>query len=237
VTGAYRPLLYRGNRFECPCCGGRFGRLVSHRGHANVRCPRCGSMERHRLLWSFIRDRTDLLTRPQRLMHFAPEWPFLRLLRHQPQLDYVTTDIASSLADEHFDIQAIPHPDGSVDAILCNHVLEHIPDDRKAIAELFRILRPGGWAILMVPIGRERGTTLEDPDVSTPAERLRVYGQEDHLRLYGEDYPDRLRDAGFEVDAHALDELATPAEVARFALRRQDLFFADDVVFRAVRPA
>jgi SAM-dependent methyltransferase len=236
VTGAYRPLLYRGDRFSCPCCGGHFGRLVTHRGHPNVRCPRCGSMERHRLLWSFLRDRTDLLSRPQRLLHFAPEWPFLRLLRRQPHLDYVTADLESRLAQEHFDIQRIPMPDAGFDAILCNHVLEHVPDDRAAMAELLRILAPGGWAVLMVPIGRDVARTVEDPGVASPAERLAAYGQEDHARLYGADYPDRLREVGFEVTTYRLEDLVTEEQMTRYALRRRDPFFDDDEVFVARRP-
>jgi SAM-dependent methyltransferase len=235
VTGAYRPLLYRGDRVECPCCGGRFDRMVTHRGHPNVRCPRCGSMERHRLLWSFLRDRTDLLTRPQRLVHFAPEWPFLRLLKRQSHLDYVTADLESRLARDHFDIQDIPYPDASADAILCNHVLEHIPDDRAAIAGLHRILKPGGWAILMVPIGRGVAHTFSDPAVTTPEQRLATYGQEDHVRLYGADYPDRLREAGFDVASYRLHDLADEREIARLALGRVDPFFDDDEIFVATR--
>jgi predicted SAM-dependent methyltransferase/DNA-directed RNA polymerase subunit RPC12/RpoP len=232
VVGAYRPLLHRGDRYECPLCGGRFGSLESYEGVPDVRCPRCASMERHRLLWRWISRSTDLLSRPQRVLHLAPEWSLQRRLRRMEHLDYTSADLDSPLADEHFDVTAIPHPDASFDVVLCNHVLEHVDDDRAALRELRRVLRPGRWAVLMVPIGIGRDDTLEDPAVTTPEQRTAVYGQFDHVRLYGRrDYLERLREAGF--DAEEIDELAvTPEEeIERRQLRRKDGVFEPDTIF------
>lgn len=225
-----RPLLYRGDNVTCPCCGRDFDRLVTHRGVANVRCPACGSMERHRLLWLYLQQRTDLYTRRHRVLHMAPEAGTQRLLRRLPNIDYVSADLDSWRADVQCDIQALPFGDESFDVVICNHVLEHIPDDRRAMSELVRVLAPGGWAVLMCPIGRNRATTLEDLDVRTPADAMRAYGQEDHVRLYGSDYRQRLADAGFSVSVHHfLDEIA-PEVVDRYALRRShDLFEEDDI--------
>lgn len=231
--------LYHGSRITCPCCGGRFRKLVAHRGVRDVRCPGCGSMERHRLLWLYLQRRTVLLSDCLRVLHMAPEGCIQRLLRRLPNLDYVTADLASPLADVHCDIQHLPFQDDSFDVVICNHVLEHIPDDRRAMAELARVTAPGGWAVLMCPIGRDRAVTLSDPAVRTPSEALRVYGQEDHVRLYGADYRERLEAAGFEVAVEPfLDELP-PELVERHRLRRRhDIFESDEVyIGRVRRPA
>ncbi|HVL31159.1 MAG TPA: glycosyltransferase [Solirubrobacteraceae bacterium] len=227
---ALRRRLYRGSRIACPCCGGSFRRLVTHRGAPDVRCPGCGSMERHRLLWLYLRERSDLLSRRRRVLHMAPEDCIQRLLAPLENVEYVAADLASPLADVHCDIQRLPFEDDRFDVVICNHVLEHVPDDRAAMRELARVTAPGGWAVLMCPIGRDRATTLTDPAVRTPADALRVYGQEDHVRLYGADYRERLEAAGFEVTVERfLDELA-PEVVERHRLRRRDdVFEADDI--------
>lgn len=225
-----RPLLYRGDSVTCPCCGKDFDRLVTHRGVANVRCPACGSMERHRLLWLYLQQRTDLYTRRFHVLHMAPEASTQRLLRRLPNIHYVSADLNSWCADVQCDIQQLPFDDESFDVVICNHVLEHIPDDRRAMSELLRVMAPGGWAVLMCPIGRDRDTTLEDPDVRIPADALRVYGQEDHVRLYGSDYRERLAEAGFDVSVHHFLDEIDPEVVERYALRRQhDLFEEDDI--------
>jgi SAM-dependent methyltransferase len=145
------------------------------------------------------------------LLHLAPEHSIERLLRGLPQLAYTTADIASPLADERFDITAIPRADESFDAIICSHVLEHVDDDRAAMRELRRVLRPGGWAIVMVPVDDTRAETYEDPTITEPAERRRAFHQEDHVRVYGRDFPERLRAAGFEV---TLDDFAFRLDAA-----------------------
>jgi SAM-dependent methyltransferase len=188
-------------------------------------------MERHRLLWLYLQRHTDLHAKSHRVLHMAPERSVQRLLRQLPNVEYVGADLASPLAEVHCDIQALPFADRSFDVVICNHVLEHIPDDRRAMAELVRVMAPGGWAVLMCPIARDRATTLVDPSVRTPADAMRVYGQEDHVRLYGADYRDRLEAAGFTVGVERfLDELA-PEVIRRHRLRRRDDLFEEDDIY------
>jgi predicted SAM-dependent methyltransferase len=132
----------------------------------------------------------------------APEFFFQKKMRAQSNLNYVSVDIdlKTSLAMQEMDITKINRPDESVDVFLCSHVLEHIPDDRKAMREIFRVLKKDGWALLQVPIDENRSTTFEDPSVTTPQEREKVFGQNDHVRIYGRDYVDRLKEAGFVVN-------------------------------------
>jgi SAM-dependent methyltransferase len=230
LTGLYRPLLYRGARVSCPICDGAFSRFMDHRAQPSVRCPKCGSMERHRLLWLWLREESDFFTAGLRVLHFAPEYGVRKRLAALPNLDYHTADLESRLADDHFDIAQIPYPAESFDVILCNHVLEHVPDDAAALSELHRILRSDGWAILMTPIGKGVRRTVEDPQVGEPHQRLAKYGQEDHVRLYGQDFYERLRDAGLEVEAIDYAEQLSAADIERYRLRREHRLFEDDKV-------
>jgi SAM-dependent methyltransferase/DNA-directed RNA polymerase subunit RPC12/RpoP len=194
-------LRYRGNRYICPCCGGRFRRFLPYgvTRRANAECPECGSKERHRLLWLFLKNRTDILTTKLRVLHVAPEEIIRKNLLGMSNLDYLSADLVSPLATVRMDITRIPFDDNSFDAILCSHVLEHVDDDHKAMLELCRVLRSGGWAIIQVPLDKNRGSTFEDPRVVSPSERERLFGQKDHVRVYGRDYKSRLERAGFTV--------------------------------------
>jgi len=193
-------LAYRGDSVECPCCGGRWRRFMPSWNRPNAICPGCAAQERHRALWLFLEARRpELFERPMSLLHFAPEPVFQQRFRAVPTLNYTSADLGSPEADEHFDITSIPHPDASFDSIICSHVLEHVDDDRRAMSELHRILRPGGWAIVIVPFDSSRNETYEDSAITSTEDRKREFWQEDHVRLYGTDFPDRLREAGFEV--------------------------------------
>ena len=220
-----RLAIYRGRRVECPCCGGRFSRFMPGLSHRETRvCPRCGAQERHRALWLYMRERTDLFARPQlSILHWAPEYALQRSLSELPNAAYVSADLEGSEAMQHMDMTDVPFKDGAFDLIVCVHVLEHVPDDRQAMREMVRVLRPGGVALLLVPIVLEQ-PTLEDPAVVTPAQRKEAYWQEDHVRLYGADFPDRLREEGFDVTVdgwiRTLDETT---------LERYGLFPLEDI--------
>lgn len=195
----WRQAVHRGRRVECVICGSRFRHFQARWNTPDVVCWSCGSEERHRTLWLFLdRLRPELLARAGSLLHFAPEPGLERLLRSRVP-HYVTCDIDPGAAELEIDITDIALPADSFDAVICSHVLEHIPDDRRAMRELHRVLAPGGWSIVMVPVDREREQTYEDPAIVDPAERREHFWQEDHVRLYGLDIADRLRAAGLSV--------------------------------------
>ncbi len=223
-------VFYKGHGVECPVCGRRYRRFLPYgyvTSRPNALCPHCLALERHRLLWLYLVRETDLTTALPRTLHIAPEVCLMRHLKplfaaHPEQ--YVTADLESPLADLHFDVQRIPLADASFDVVVCNHLLEHVADDRRALGELHRILRPGGWGILLSPVDGSRAETFEDDTITDPAERTRIFGQYDHRRIYGADYVDRLRSAGFE--AEAIDYAARLGDEAR---RRYAL--PDDLVY------
>ena len=218
VKRLLRPLRYRaGRRVECPCCGGRFRRWVVLPEYAETEreCYGCGAYARHRLLWLYLTRETGLGDAPLRLLHVAPSDPmYAARLRELPGVDYVSADLDDPTAMERWDVTAIPHPDESFDAILCSHVLEHVRDDRRAMAELHRVLRAGGWAVIQSPVDWSRDATYEDEAADPEA----VFGQADHVRFYGRDYDDRLRAAGFEVTVEPYVERFSAEERERHGL-------------------
>lgn len=200
-----RPLLaflYKGNRYTDPIDGRQFRKFLPYGYECpreNVLSPSTLSLERHRLLWLYLKNKTDFFTSPHRVLHFAPEQAFYKRFRELENLEYTTTDLNSPLADVKADICDLPFVDNSFDIILCNHVLEHIPDDTKAMLELYRVLRPGGWGIFQIPQDLSRSKTFEDDSITDRKQRAEIFGQYDHVRIYGRDYFDKLRQVGFIV--------------------------------------
>jgi hypothetical protein len=187
------------------------------------RCPKCTSLERHRSVWLFFQQRTNLLTEPVRMLHIAPEPATGPRVAALPNVQYLSADLDSDRAMVNFDLTDIPYPDGSFDAIFASHVLEHIPDDRRAMSEMCRVLAPGGWAVLLVPMFGPN--TREDFTIVDPAERERLFGQHDHVRMYGHDgeYERRLEEAGFEVTADYFVRGLDPALARRYRLTEDEL--------------
>jgi SAM-dependent methyltransferase len=218
ARSALWPLKYAGLRYQCPICGWRLRRLRTSGGPfpaPDSICPACGSLERHRVLWLYLRDRGDLFVEQLRLLHLAPEPCLERRLRRRPNLEYLSADLEPGTAMTAADLQRLPFEDATFDRILCIHVLEHVTDDAAALRELHRVLAPGGEAIVMVPL--YGATTQEDP-AATPAERLRRFGQADHVRLYGTDLTDRLANAGFQPRVDHFGERLTQAQRTRHRL-------------------
>jgi SAM-dependent methyltransferase len=224
--------FYRGSRYECPVCHGKFRMLLPYgnNGAANRLCPSCLSLERHRFLWLWLQSRTDFFSARLKVLHVAPEQPFIKRFRDLPNLDYTTADLLSPLADLKMDIMDMPLQDNTFDVVICNHVLEHVADDRIAMREIFRVLKPGGWAVLQVPIDWNRNYTYEDPSIVTPAEREMHFGQYDHLRFHGADYPERLRHEGFIVDNE--DFLSTFSKQQRDYYRLPD----KEMIWKSSKP-
>jgi SAM-dependent methyltransferase len=210
---------YYGSGRFCPVCG-RSSRRFRPFGvvpREDAQCAHCGSLERHRLLWLYVQTRTDLFDgRPKKVLHVAPEPCLKPRLRRRLGDGYTTADLFDPTAMVRMDIMDIHYPDQHFDVIYCSHVLEHVEDDRKAMREFHRVLRSDGWAILLVPITARE--TFEDPSITTPEERLKTFGQEDHVRRYGPDYADRLRDAGFRVEVTRAADLVPGDEMLRMRL-------------------
>ena len=187
-------------------------------------CPYCGSLERHRLVWLYLTRRSELFTcGPMKLLHLAPE-PCLEHRLHQRLGEgYLSADLHDPRAMVKADIMALPFADASFDVVYCSHVLEHVADDRRALREIRRVLREGGWALILVPV--HAGPTLEDPAVTDAAERERRFGQADHVRRYGEDFAVRLRQAGFAVTVVHPADISSEDEIARMGLNITNIVF------------
>ena len=241
---AYRSIAfaYAGDRFECPFCGGHFRKLLP-RGleygvlvekhvvgggvRSNAFCPGCLSYDRERLVWLWLKSKTTLLTQPAKMLHVAPERQLEKCFRKIPALDYTTGDLMSKVVDVKLDVTAIQFADGTFDATLCNHVMEHVPDDRKAMREILRTLKPGGFAIIQTPISLVLEKTDEDLTDLPESERTRRFGQKDHCRIYAMDYAERLASVGFAVEVFRWKD--DPADFGgaknRFALNPEEVIF------------
>jgi SAM-dependent methyltransferase len=230
-----------GRRFECPFCGWRFRRLrwagfdypvlkehrvVGASCHPDDVCPRCMSNARERLVYLYLKTKTSVFIERLRLLHLAPEPHLTRTLRASTNIDYVTGDLIDQSVDVRLDVMMLPFPDDSFDLIICNHVLEHVADDRAAMRELYRVLRPGRPALLQVPIAMALENSLEDPAAVTEADRIRLFGQRDHCRLYAaKDYVRRLEEAGFRVSLDRAVECLGENAVARYAVLPEEAVF------------
>lgn len=221
-TKVWYSVAYRGSRYHCPFCDRSFSKLlpagldlevlrekkvIGGGLRLNATCPWCESGDRERQIYTFIKEESLLKPR-MKLLHMAPELSLQKVFE-KAEIEYFSADIASPLAKFKMDILDIRFPNNFFDAVMCNHVLEHIIDDSKAMKELFRVLKPGGWALLQVPISPILEHTFEDATVTKPEDRERIFGQFDHVRLYGKDYSKRLESAGFSVQLKKLSAETT----------------------------
>ena len=225
----FRPLIklyYRGSRFSDPIDGSSYRKFLSY-GYDNLRenalCPGTLSLERHRLLWLYLDRETSFLNDSLKVLHVDPEQVFYQKFKSFPHWKYTTTDLHSPLADVKADICALPFKDNSYDLILCNHVLEHIPNDRKAMSELYRVLKKGGTLIAQVPLDENRTTTFEDNSITDRKERTKVFGQYDHVRVYGKDYLEFLDQTVFSSKFIAYTEKLPKEEIKRYGLQYESI--------------
>lgn len=213
--------FYRGNNFEDPITGKTYRKLLPYgriKTRDNALSPGSMSLERHRLLWLYLKEQSDFFSKPQSVLHIAPEYCFLGRFKKMSNLDYVTADLNSPWADVHMDAHEMPFEDNRFDVIFCNHVLEHVDDDRKVMSELLRVMKPGGWGIFQIPMDNHLEKSFGDPSIKDPRERERLFGQSDHVRQYGLDYPNILKEAGFEVERIHWEEQIGQEQVKRYAL-------------------
>lgn len=224
-----RPVLVlwlKGNRYADPIDNKSFRKFLPYgyeNQRENVLSPSTLSLERHRLLWLYLQSETDFFTAPKKVLHFAPEQAFYKRFRKQKNLDYITTDLNSPLADVKADICNLPFKDNEFDVILCNHVLEHIPDDTKAMQELYRVLKPNGMGIFQIPQDLSREKTFEDNSITDKKERAKIFGQYDHVRIYGKDYFDKLRSVGFTVIEEDYTKKISPEVVDKYRLAKGEI--------------
>ena len=226
VIRPFLVLYLKGHTYTDPIDGKSFRKFLPY-GYGvqrpNVLSPSTLSLERHRLLWLYLKNETNFFTAPKKVLHFAPEQAFYKRFRKLSNLDYTTTDLESPLADVKADICNLPFQSNEFDVILCNHVLEHIPDDTKAMQELYRILKPKGLGIFQIPQDLNRETTFEDDSITDRTERARIFGQYDHVRIYGRDYFEKLRRIGFKVEEVDYTAQLTNDEINKFRLAKGEI--------------
>ncbi|MBK7128988.1 MAG: methyltransferase domain-containing protein [Crocinitomicaceae bacterium] len=230
VFRLFAPLLYKGDKVECPVCERKFRKFLSYGSDVahreNVLCPYDLTLERHRVMWLYLKQKTDFFTQPGlAVMHIAPEQCFHKKFKKQKNLNYTTGDLVSPIADLHFDLHNIPLQDNQYDVIFCNHVMEHVKDDLQCMKELYRILKPGGWGIMQVPIDATRNETYEDWSITSPEEREKHFWQKDHVRLYGLNYPKRLAEAGFQVEVVDFSKEIPSAQFEKFRIPKEELLY------------
>ncbi|MEQ8521460.1 MAG: methyltransferase domain-containing protein [Vicingaceae bacterium] len=221
VFNKVAPILFKGDKVEDPINGHTYSRFLPY-GYGgivkrkNALSPQTLSLERHRLLWLYLKNKTDFFEKERKMLHIAPEQCFYKLFRGMKNLDYTTADLNSPIADVKMDLHHAPFDDNSFDVIFCNHVLEHVEDDEQCMRELFRMLRPGGFAILKSPVDILRQETPEDPSIVSEDEREKHYWQKDHVRLFGLDYKDKLASAGFNVTVDNYIDSLSQTDVERY---------------------
>lgn len=224
-----RPILaffLKGSTYTDPIDNKSFRKFLAYgyeKQRPNVLSPSTLSLERHRLLWLYLKNETDFFSEKKKVLHFAPEQCFLKRFRKLKNLNYTTTDLLSPIADVKADICDLPFENNTYNVILCNHVLEHIPDDTKAMQELYRVMKPGGYGIFQIPQDLNRAITFEDDSITDKTERAKIFGQYDHVRVYGLDYFDKLRSIGFKVKEIDYTSQLSADEVNRFRLAKGEI--------------
>lgn len=226
-----RPILtmyLKGDKFTDPIDGKSFRKFLPY-GYGtqrkNALSPSTLSLERHRLMWLFLKEETDFFRTNKKLkvLHIAPEQCFLKIFKHQKNLAYITSDLESPIADVKADICNLPFKDNEFDVVFCNHVLEHIPDDHKAMQELYRVLKKGGFGVFQIPQDLNRASTFEDDSITDKKQRAEIFGQYDHVRVYGRDYFNKLRAVGFRVDEVDYTKKIAPEKLERFCIMKEEI--------------
>jgi len=227
-------VFYLGNKVSCNVCEHHYRKFLPYgrKARSNALCPNCLSLERHRLMWHFLQDKTDFFDSTPKILHIAPELCFIKRFESIHGDNYITADIESPLAKVKLDVLDMPFLEDEFEVVFCNHVMEHVADDAKAMSEIYRVLKPGGWGIIQIPLFHPLPeTTYEDNSILSPADREKAFGQSDHVRLYGKDYISRLQAAGFEAKEIWLSKEMDELQVLKYALP------LDEPIFFVSKPA
>lgn len=232
----FRPLIilfFKGSKFTDPIDGNSYRKFLPYgygKTRENALSPGTLSLERHRQMWLYLQNETEFFTKNLKVLHIAPEQEFLRKFKKMKNLDYTSADLYSPIVDVKADILALPFPDETYDVVFCNHVLEHIEDDAKAMSELFRVMKKGGWGILQVPMKNSLEKTYEDFSITEKKERQKHFGQYDHVRWYGLDYFERLKNAGFKTEILYYSQKFSDKEISKYGLMKNEIL---PVVFKS----
>jgi len=236
----------KGSNYYCPYCNNNYRKflkggfdlpvlkekqIIGSGRRDNCVCPRCYSTDRDRLLYLFLKHKTNIFKEKTKVLHIAPSGSLKALLSSKNNIEYYEgikhhDGFYYSKETQILDITDIPYKNEDFDVVICNHVLEHVIDDKKAMAEIYRVLKPGGWSILQVPISKILKKTFEDNTITNPKEREKYFGQFDHVRIYGQDYPDRLSEVGLNVEI--IDIFAEKIEgidITKLALNPEEKIF------------
>ncbi len=224
------PFLYKGDNVECTVCGKKFSKFLSYGSDVahrdNVLCPNDLTLERHRLMWLYLKGHSNFFTKKDlSVLHIAPEQCFHKKFKSQGNLNYLTGDLVSPIADLHFDLHDIPLEDNRFDVIFCNHVMEHVDDAIRCMSELHRVMKPGGWGIMQVPQDFTREETFEDPSITSEEDREKYYWQKDHVRLFGRDYPNWLKKAGFGVIEFDKESNYSQELIEKYRLDKKEILY------------
>lgn len=227
-------IFYNGNKVQCPVCEKKYRKFLPYgriKPRPNALCPNCLSLERHRLIYLYLKEKSNFFKTQLDVLHIAPEHCFMRRFEKQHGDKYITADIESPLAKVKMDIHQIPFPENHFDVVLCNHVLEHVNNDIQAMSEIGRVLRPGGWAILQVPFFAPiPEVTFEDSSITDSREREKIFGQDDHVRLFGKDYSKRIEKSGLKAQEEKFSSGFSEEEAEHFGISR------GEIIYKAIKP-
>ncbi|CVK16102.1 Methyltransferase domain-containing protein [Apibacter mensalis] len=218
--------FYRGDKYLDPIDGKKYRKFLPYgydKPRDNALAPGTLSLERHRLMWLYLQNDTNFFSSSLKVLSIAPEQCFLKRFKRLKNLEYITADLYSPIVDVKADILDLPFKDNEFDVIFCNHVLEHIENDTKAMSELYRIMRPGGWGIFQVPMRYGYDKTYEDFSITDKEERKKHFGQYDHVRWYGMDYFERLEKVGFQVEQVKYYKTLSKSEMEKYALSKNEI--------------
>lgn len=219
-------VFYKGDKVTCTVCDHSFKKFLPYgrKARENALCPNCLALERHRLMYLFLQEKTPFFTTPLKVLHIAPEICFIERFESLSNIDYITADLESPLAKVKMDIHDIPFGADTFDVVFCNHVMEHVDNDIRCCEEINRVLKSDGWGIIQSPVYPIE-KTIEDKSISDPTERERIFGQRDHVRKYGKDYAARLMKSGLHIEENLYVKSLTRETIEKYALPENEIIF------------